>query len=225
MGLLADCAAVADAGGTPLGIATALTAQGRTFQVRPVAQRLLKAQLTEAISFRRPSAVKLGLVPDARTLATLWPGLTALHVPLVVDPVVRTSKGERLSRLGPKGFLALAGPNVWLTPNVGELGWLLGRKALPRGPKEVQALASQLLALGFAAVVVKGGHLAGRPVDFLVQPGGVHRWAARRLPRTAEKRGKGCRFASTLATALAQGQPPAAAVRRARGAVRRYLLG
>ena len=44
----------------------------------------------------------------------------------VVDPVVRTSKGQPLSRLSPRHYLSLAGPRVVLTPNLEEAAWLLG---------------------------------------------------------------------------------------------------
>jgi hydroxymethylpyrimidine/phosphomethylpyrimidine kinase len=223
VGLLADVAAVAEAGGVPVGLVTALTAQGRRFTVSGVRPALLAAQLDAALASGRPHAVKLGMVPDVRSLAALWPRLVRLGVPLVVDPVVRTSLGQRLSRLLPRHYLALAGPRVWLTPNVPELAWLLGRRALPTSVDEVTELALALRAVGFAAVVVKGGHLGGPPVDVLVSRGEVQRFTAVRLRRSPLKRGSGCRFASTLATGLALGRDGAAAVRGARSAVRRYL--
>ncbi len=225
MGLLADVQAVAAAGGVPLGLATVLTAQGRAFRSVRVPGALLAAQLDAALAGKRPKSVKLGVVPDARTLAVLWPRLLRLAVPLVVDPVVRTSRGERLSTLRAQDYLALAGPRVWLTPNVSELAWLCGRTDVPGSVQAVRELAATLCSAGFAAVVVKGGHLPGRPVDVLVQPHRVLHWAGRRLPRRVTQRGTGCRFASTLATGLARGFEARAAVTLARGAVRRYLRG
>jgi hydroxymethylpyrimidine/phosphomethylpyrimidine kinase len=225
VGLLADVAAVAEAGGVAIGVVTALTAQGRRFTVSGVPPGLLAAQLDAALAAGRPHAVKLGMVPDARSLATLWPRLVRLGVPLVVDPVVRTSRGQRLSRLLPGHYLELAGPRVWLTPNVPELAWLLGRRALPTSVDEVTELAMALRAVGFAAVVVKGGHLGGPPVDVLVSRTRVQRFFGPRLQRSPRQRGTGCRFASTLATRLALGGDAAAAVREARRAVRRYLRG
>lgn len=225
VGLLADVSAVAAAGGVAFGLATALTAQGRAFRCRPVPGALLQAQLEAALAYRRPDSVKLGMVPDQRTLAVLWPRLVRLRVPVVVDPVVRTSRGERLSRLRPADFRALARPWVWLTPNVQELAWLLGQRAVPEGPEAVCQLATALRADGFGAVLVKGGQLAGPPVDVLVLPQGVHRWKGSRLRRHSGQRGTGCRFASTLATQLARGLGPTAAVSGARAAVRQYLRG
>ncbi len=223
VGLLADVAAVRAAGGVGVGVVTVLTAQGLRLRLARVPEGLLTAQLDAALAHGRPAAVKLGVVPDRRSLATLWPRLARLGVPLVVDPVVRTSFDERLSRLRPRDYRQLAGDRVWLTPNVPELAWLLGRRAVPRSMDEVTELALALLADGFAAVVVKGGHLPGPSVDVLVSPSGVRRFAGTRLPHRQAQRGTGCRFASTLATSLALGRDSASAVRNAKLAVRRYL--
>ena len=223
VGLLADVAAVAAAGGRPVGLATVLTAQGSRFRCLAVPRWLLLAQLDALLLDSRPRRAKLGAVPDAPTLAVLWARLLPLHIPLVVDPVVRTSRGERLSALRREDFFALAKPSVWLTPNVPELAWLLGQRRVPTTVAVVRRLATTLLEEGFGAVVVKGGHLAGPPVDVLALPGRVRSWVGRRLPRGPQKRGTGCRFASTLATELALGRPEATAVARARRAVRQYL--
>jgi hydroxymethylpyrimidine/phosphomethylpyrimidine kinase len=221
-GLLADVAAVSAAGGRPRGVATALTAQGRRFAVWEVTPAVLSAQLEAALEGGRPGAVKLGMVPNARALAVLWRRVGALRVPVVVDPVVQTSRGERLSRLTAKDFRGLAAPDVWLSPNVLELAWLLGRRRAPTSLEEVKELAATLLADGFGAVVVKGGHLPGPPVELLLREDRVVQWPGTRLAARG-KRGTGCRFASTLATALAQGKGAEPAVQAARGAVRRYL--
>ncbi len=80
------------------------------------------------------------------------------------------------------------------------------------------------MADGFAAVVVKGGHLPGPSVDVLVSPSGVRRFAGTRLPhRQAQRRLPAVGLRSTLATGLALGRDSASAVRNAKLAVRRYL--
>ena len=224
-GLLADVSAVLDAGGQPLAVATALTAQGRRFTVSAVASGLLGAQLDAALESGRPCAVKVGMVADRRSLAVLVKRVGRLGVPVVVDPVVRSSRGQPLSRLGAGEYRGLACPEVWLTPNVPELQWLVGRRVPPRSVDEVKELGATLLADGFGAVVVKGGHLPGLPVDVLLMPDRVIAFSGTRLARGAGHRGTGCRFASTLATALARGADAEAAVRASRAAVRRHLRG
>jgi hydroxymethylpyrimidine/phosphomethylpyrimidine kinase len=225
VGILADVAAVQAQGGVASAIVTARTAQGEKFALSKVHPRQLLTQLEAALSSRPPDAVKLGMVPDVRSLAILWPRLGDLQVPVVVDPVVRTSLGQRLSTLRPRHYLALAGPGVWLTPNLEEAAWLLGEARPPSTPEEVTQLAVALFSSGFAGVVVKGGHLDGAPMDVLVTAAGVQRFTGTRLARGPSHRGTGCRFASTLATRLALGEEAGRAVQGARGAVRAYLGG
>jgi hydroxymethylpyrimidine/phosphomethylpyrimidine kinase len=223
VGLLADVAAVEAEGGVALTVVTARTEQGEKFALSKVHKRQLLAQLEAALSGPPPAAVKLGMVPDVRSLALLWPRLEDLEVPVVVDPVVRTSLGQRLSTLQPRHYLALAGLAVWLTPNLEEAAWLLEEGRPPSTPEEATRLALALLSKGFAAVVVKGGHLEGAPVDVLATAAGVQHFPGTRLPRTPSQRGTGCRFASTLATRLARGEEAGRAVEGAQAAVRTYL--
>jgi len=219
-GLLADAAAVAEQGAVPACIATALTAQGRrTFRVEPASAAMVAAQVRAALELGPVRAVKVGMVPDARALArarALVPG-----VPWVVDPVVRTSRGQRLSRLRAADYLALAGPEVVLTPNAPEAAWLLGIRRASLTAGWAEDAARRLLALGFLAVVVKGGHLRGQAVDVVADGSGVRLLDGPRLG--ASLRGTGCRFASALAARLALGDGPREAASAAKAAVARAL--
>jgi hydroxymethylpyrimidine/phosphomethylpyrimidine kinase len=76
-------------------------------------------------------------------------------------------------------------------------------------------------ALPARAVLVKGGHRTGAPVDLLVERRRVTRLAGRRRPGTA--RGTGCRLASAIAGLLARGAGLEEAVRGGKRVVERYL--
>ena len=86
----------------------------------------------------------------------------------------------------------------------------------------LDAAATDLLALGARAVLLKGGHLPGdRVVDVLALPGDErHRLEAARIV-THNGHGTGCTLSSAIAAHLALGQPLAQAVRLAR----QYILG
>lgn len=218
-GLLADVEAIRAAGGRAVAVATALTAQGRrTFRVAPVPPAMVIAQVRAALELEPVQAVKVGLAPDLallRKLRRLVP-----RARWVVDPVVRTSRGETLSRATARDVLSLAAEEVVITPNLDEAAWLLGdRRAL----REPDRAAERLVALGFGAAVVKGGHRRGPPVDVVADRGGIHRLEGRRLPRAASVRGTGCRFASALAVGLARGKPVAKAAAAAKRVVEAYL--
>lgn len=222
-GLLADVAAVRALGGAPVAVPTAQTAQGRvTFAREPTPSRMLRAQVAAALELGPVGAVKLGMVPGPSALGVLREALGGVDAWWVVDPVVRTSKGEPLSRLTAKHYVGLAGPRVVLTPNLDEAAWLLGLPSV-RSVEEAEEAGRALVARGFGAVLVKGGHREEGAVDVLCLPGRTRRLVGARLPRPPERRGTGCRFASALACELARGRGLEAAARRAKAYVARYL--
>lgn len=226
-GLLADVEAVRAAGGRPLAVATCLTAQGaRTYLSRPVEPEVLSAQLRSLLELGPVDAVKLGAVPGPAAWTAICRVLRRSRCPVVVDPVLRTSRGQPLSTLRRADFRRGAGPRWVFTPNLDEARWLLGAAAR-RVQATPEALAAALVEAGFGAVVVKGGHGEGpRSVDAVGTGAGVVSLAAARLSRAGRlHRGTGCRFAAALATYLARGQSLPAAARSAQRQVRRYLRG
>jgi hydroxymethylpyrimidine/phosphomethylpyrimidine kinase len=223
-GLLADVSAIRTLWAHPLGVASALTAQGRrTFAAQAVAPRLVSRQIAAVLELGPIDAVKLGMIPSRASLKAVRAALGRLRVPWVVDPVVRTSRGQPLSRLVPRDFESLAADRVVLTPNAIEAGWLLGLRRRPAGVDDAVSAAQRLQQWGFGAVVLKGGHLKGPPVDVVAAAGAVTVIEGSRATRTPEHRGTGCRFASALAVFLAQGDPFIEATRSAKRQIERYL--
>lgn len=222
-GLLADVEAVRALGGLAVAVPCAQTAQGRsTFLVQPAPVRLVRAQVAAALELGPVHAVKLGQVPGPALLRALREALAGEQPWWVVDPVVRTSRGEPLSRLEPRHYLGLAGPRVVLTPNLDEAAWLLGAGEV-RTVAQARAAGRALVARGFGAVLVKGGHRPRGAVDVLCLPGQEVLLEGERLTRTPERRGTGCRLASALATGLGRGLSAEAAAREAKALVARYL--
>lgn len=136
----------------------------------------------------------------------------------VVDPVAAATLGGSLG--GPALLEALARElcvlPVVLTPNLPEAAALLGREI--RGADDARAAAVELRARGARAVLLKGGHLRGDPVDVLADEVGVRCFEDARLPGTMS--GTGCTLAAALACELARGSPLSGAVRAARAYVR-----
>lgn len=222
-GLLADAATVRALGGAAVAVPTAQTAQGSTtFLWQATPTRLLRAQVVAARELGPVHAVKLGMVPDAARLKALRQALSGTEAWWVVDPVVRTSRGQLLSRLTARHYLGLAGPRVVLTPNLDEAAWLLGLPAV-RTVEEAADAGQALVARGFGAVLVKGGHRARGAVDVLCLPGRTRLLEGQRLRRHPGLRGTGCRLGSALAVELGRGRPVEAAARRAKAYVAGYL--
>ena len=224
-GLVADLEALARSGARGWAVATALTAQGPrgARAMAPASPEMLVAQVDALLDGARelPRAVKTGMLgsaANARALAARLGRRPLAGVPLVVDPVLLATSGLPLlegggARPAVEALLARA---TLATPNWPELEWLAGR---PLGSEEEAVRAAR--ALPARAVLVKGGHREGAPVDLLVRRRTVVRIGGRRRPGTA--RGTGCRLASGIAGHLARGLPLEEAVRRAKRLVERYL--
>jgi hydroxymethylpyrimidine/phosphomethylpyrimidine kinase len=225
-GLLADLEALRGVGAAGWAVAAALTAQGprgaRGFE--PASEAMLLAQIDALLDGgERPRAVKTGMLGTAalaRALAARLGRPPLARAPLVVDPVLAASSGAPLldaGGLAPGEALApLLARASLATPNLPELALLTG--------DDVSTDAAAVAAarrLPARAVLVKGGHREGAPVDLLVERRRVTRLAGRRRPGTA--RGTGCRLASAVAGLLARGASLEEAVRGGKRLVERYL--
>jgi hydroxymethylpyrimidine/phosphomethylpyrimidine kinase len=224
-GLAADAEAAQAFGARAWLVASALTAQGPAGAKGwwPVAPDALLAQVDALLApgHERPSAVKTGMIGSADSAAALAARLAEkpfTRVPLVVDPVVAASSGLALVSGAPPrdAFLPLLARAALATPNWPELAVLSGRAV---GSEDDAIRAAR--ELPSRAVLVKGGHREGAPVDLLVRGRRVTRFAGRRVAGTA--RGTGCRLASAIAAQLANGVALEDAVRAAKRYVERYI--
>ena len=215
-GLLADAETVRAVGARPLCVATALTVQttraARRFEA--VDPSLVADSVSALLEEEDVGAVKIGMVGSAKVAWAISRALAAAEVPVVVDPVLRASSGAALFEGPPEIYLQLARGQI-LTPNLLEAAVLLGAEL------SQEEAARALLERGPRAVLVKGGHLPGDPVDLLATDAGVRRFEGTRLAGTA--RGTGCRLSSAMAASLAQGAQLPEAITAGRALVRAYL--
>ena len=99
-----------------------------------------------------------------------------------------------------------------VTPNLDEAEQLTGIKAADEDG--MLAVARAITELGPRWVLVKGGHLAGDPVDVLFDGTRTWRFAGERI-ETRHTHGTGCTLASAIASYLALGADVPAAVEQA----------
>ncbi|RUQ38106.1 MAG: bifunctional hydroxymethylpyrimidine kinase/phosphomethylpyrimidine kinase [Candidatus Competibacteraceae bacterium] len=218
-GIQADLKTVTALGGYAATAITALTAQNTqgVFGIVGVEPAFIAQQMRLVLEDIGADCLKTGMLHNAAVIDTVVAVLetAADGIPLVVDPVMYAKGGDSLldptardtlsQRLLPRASL--------ITPNIREAEALSGLTI--REPDDLEAAARQLLEQGPAAVLVKGGHLAGDMVcDCLAWPGGMEIFTA---PRTSSRNthGTGCTLASAIATGLAQAMPLSAAVQRA----------
>jgi hydroxymethylpyrimidine/phosphomethylpyrimidine kinase len=217
-GVQADIKTVTALGGYAATAITAITVQNtlgvQTVHALPPA--LVAAQARAVLDDIGADAIKTGMLGDRAMVEAVADLLETSAAPAVIDPVMVAKGGARLldadavdavkARLIPRAAL--------LTPNAPEAEALTG---IAVADEDGQRRAGEaLLALGAAAVLMKGGHIAGdRVVDLLITPVSTTRFESGRIA-SRNTHGTGCTLASGIATGLAQGLGLERSVARAR---------
>jgi hydroxymethylpyrimidine/phosphomethylpyrimidine kinase len=206
-GLLRDVAAAAARGARAHAIGTAWTEQGEgVHRVEPRDPAAVRDALRWAIAELRPAAVKVGMAVGPATAAALVEGLAAYAGPVVVDPVLATSRGGRLWAGAPGELLPLLRRATLVTPNAIEAGALAGTPVATITGAE--AAGRWLVGeAGVRAALVKGGHLpavGGTTTDVLVTADGCSRLEHPHVGGVS-MRGTGCALATAIAIELGRG--------------------
>ena len=217
---------------------TALTAQNtRGVQaIHDVPAEFVARQIDSVFCDLAVTAVKIGMLSQTAVIAAVADGLRAhaQRIPVVLDPVMVATSGDRLIRDDAVAALreTLLRRADLITPNLPEAAVLLG-EAVARDEVEAEAQARRLVALGARAVLIKGGHGGGATsTDHLVIADG----ASRRFPApriaTRNTHGTGCTLSAAVAAGLARGLGLADAVAAAKdyltaaiGAADRLAIG
>jgi hydroxymethylpyrimidine/phosphomethylpyrimidine kinase len=228
-GVTADLKVFAAHGIYGMACITALTVQSTqgVRSVEPVRPEIVAAtlkMLAEDVDFL---GVKLGMLATAAICEVVGEFLDSiLGVPVVLDPVLRSSSGRELLetagvRLLSERLLARAG---WITPNREELAILTG--AMVANREDVPDAAERLrkeAGNNRLNVLVTGGD-QNPPEDYLLSAAGDSHWISGRRVETSSTHGTGCAFSSALLCRLVAGDPPLVAARSAKEYITEALL-
>lgn len=226
-GIAVDIATARDFALAPSLLITAFTIQerGSPQRVLPRSPRHFAAECASLIRMR-PGVVKIGMIPDDKTVKILSESLQILpNIITILDPILCASSGLRL--ISAAGFKALQScllPGSIVTPNIAEASALSGITI--RTDADREKAARVILTRGACAVVIKGGH--GTNADDLVATKTSMIWLNGKpiLDRhggRVELRGTGCRFSTALAAGIALRLDLDEAARGARRYVRQAL--
>ena len=205
-GVQADLLTLAALGCHPLSVLTALTVQDTSGvqHVETISADLVTRQASRLLAETKVAAFKVGVLGSADNVRAVAAIAAAhAHVPLVLDPVLASGRGDALASDSVLEALRdlLVPRAMVVTPNTLEAKRLGGEK--------------RLLELGCRYVLVTGTHEESAEVtNRLFDSHGLvreDRWP--RLP--ASYHGSGCTLASAIAAHLAQGLELPEAVRAA----------
>jgi hydroxymethylpyrimidine/phosphomethylpyrimidine kinase len=204
---------------------TALTAQNTT-GVQGILEtdpEFVSAQIHSVLSDIAVHAVKTGMLANAGIISRVARDLRYFGpANIVVDPVMSAGSGESL--LHPDAVQTMVRELFPLaevvTPNLHEAGELAGLEI--HDIEGMREAARRIHDLGPRHVVVKGGHLEGRPADVLYDGAGFFVFESDRH-ETPHTHGTGCTFASAIAAGLAKNLTVHDAVAQAKEYVKRAI--
>jgi len=179
------------------------------------------SRILEIIASQMPlDAVKIGALASAGHIRAVENFLKRVRVPCVLDPVLKASKGSILlpKKDWPEIFSLFPFLDL-LTPNLPEAEELLKIKIKNRADM-VRGL-EKFSEKGARAVLLKGGHLEGGPVDLLWRKGRVRAFPKQRL--AGKFHGTGCALSSAIAAQLALGMDLEDAVAKSERYVQKCL--
>ncbi len=208
-GLIRDIQVITEMGARASCVITAVTAQTHSEVVASfvLAPELVSQQLRAALSSNDIRAIKIGMLGSGPIVRAVLDGLPdRSQIPIIVDPVFRSSSGAGL--LDSEGMQLLRDhllPRCTLvTPNLIEAASLLDDH-VAKDTAGQTAQAEALLRFGSEGVLHKGGHgTDDDSVDVLAtRTRSPCLLSAKRLD--VSMRGTGCALSSAIAALMASG--------------------
>lgn len=192
--------------------------------VEPVNPEFFRQTLDHLTADLTPAGYKIGMLGSIEIAAVIAAFLQIqlsttppkANIPIILDPVLRSSSGREL--LPPKALDLLRDqllPLVsWITPNWTELSALASTPV--RTPAQAEAATHALGQRHPHLHIVTTAGDAARPTDLLRLPNGeIHLFPGEHI-ETTSTHGTGCAFSSALLCRLVSGDDPVTAVHSAK---------
>lgn len=224
-GITADLKTIAAHGCYGVAAITALTVQNTqgVSRVEPQSVDLLRETLAALAEDSALAAIKVGMLGSAARAEVVAEFLSwHPNVPVVLDPILRSSSGAEL--VDAEGIKILTTKllrlSTVITPNMDEAAALTGQAV--RTMADMRSAAKEFQSHGAKNVVITGGH-SRENVDLLVDESGKEfEFAGPKLESDATH-GTGCAFSTALACGLAKGHDLKTAVKAAKEYVRQAI--
>ncbi len=200
-----------------LTVITAITGQNTSSfgMIEPVSQKILKNQLELIISDFKIDGIKIGMVYNSQIIKVLYHQLKKLKVPIVIDPVLKsTTGGSLIENSAIKDFQKFIIPLATIiTPNKFEAEILSKTKINAKNTPE--KVAKIIQKMGVKNVVITGIETKNNQIsDFVLEKN-------KRCIISGDKilkmnHGSGCNYSAALIFALAKNKTMSESVRFAK---------
>jgi hydroxymethylpyrimidine kinase / phosphomethylpyrimidine kinase / thiamine-phosphate diphosphorylase len=204
-GIQSDIRAAQALGAHCFCVVTAVTAQNssRFLGAEPVSPGMVQMQIESILSDFTVDAAVIGMVYDARTMLRISKALRRYDMPIVVDPVIRsTTGGTLLKKTALLAFKKTLMPIAdVVTPNVTEAEILSG--VTIRSTDDLHNAAKSIVSEGVSNVIITGCEFEKDKISDYVFDGTSHMLLSSKKIG-GQNHGGGCNYAFAIAYALAQ---------------------
>ncbi|MDF2425621.1 MAG: bifunctional hydroxymethylpyrimidine kinase/phosphomethylpyrimidine kinase [Nitrosopumilus sp.] len=202
-GIQSDVKAFSEFNAHALTVITAITGQNTTSfgMIEPVSKRILKNQLESVLSDFKIDGIKIGMVYNSEIIKTLYQQLKKLKIPIVVDPVIKSTTGGSLIEKSAivdfkKYIIPLA---TVITPNKFEAEILSKTKV--NSKNTIEKTAKIIQKMGARNVVITG--IEGknnRITDFVLEKNTEYEISGDKIVNT--NHGSGCNYSAAMIFAI-----------------------
>ncbi len=189
-----------------LTVITAITGQNTLSfgMIEPASKKILKNQLYSVMSDFRIDGIKIGMVYNSEIIKTIWAELKNLKVPIVIDPVIKsTTGGSLIEETAINDFKKFLIPLATvITPNKFEAEFLSQIKI--NSKKSLQKAAQKIQNMGVKNIVITGLELKKDQMSDFIQEE-VNRYIITSKKIQKINHGSGCNYSSSLLFSLVSG--------------------
>jgi len=216
-GIQSDIKAFSSFNAHCLTVITAITSQNTSSfgMIEPVSQKILKNQLESVISDFKIDGIKIGMVYNSQIIKVLYHQLKKFKVPIVVDPVLKsTTGGTLIENSAIKDFQKFLIPLATvITPNKFEAEILSKSKINTKNSPE--KIAKIIQKMGAKNVVITGIATKKNQIsDFVLEKNNRYFISGDKIPKI--NHGSGCNYSAAIIFALAKNKTIKESVRFAK---------
>jgi len=200
-----------------LTVITAITSQNTSSfgMIEPVSEKILKNQLESVVSDFKIDGIKIGVVYNSKIIKVLYHQLKKLKVPIVIDPVFKSTTGGMLIESSAiKDFQKFIIPLATIiTPNKFEAEIISKTKINTKNtPKKVAKIIQKM---GSKNVVITGIMKKNNQIsDFVLEKNNQYFISGDKISKI--NHGSGCNYSAAITFALAKNKSIKESVRFAK---------